>query len=161
MARLLAVIKQNKLSFLCSKLKSDRKKRNSDEEPVYFTPDDVIITRTSFTKENTLEVEFAVLFPASNGEPPKGIPFDEVIKMVEESEDSIQKDIGGSIESISQATNEPLQGKHIIAFNPVPMKQYFFIILFKRAFKMMKNGVYFIVIALLVAKLFKILIYAN
>lgn len=93
-----------------SKLKSDREKRNSDEEPVYFTPDDVIITRISLTKENTLEVEFAVLFPASNGEPPKGIPFDEVIKMVEESEDSIQKDIGGSIESISQAKKEPLQG---------------------------------------------------
>ena len=33
--------------------------------------------------------------------------------------------------------------------------------LFERAFKMMKNGVYFIVIALLVAELFKILIYAN
>ena len=37
----------------------------------------------------------------------------------------------------------------------------FCIILFERAFKMMKNGVYFIVIALLVAELFKILIYAN
>ena len=37
----------------------------------------------------------------------------------------------------------------------------FFIILFERAFKMMKIGVYFIVIALLVAELFKILIYAN
>ena len=36
----------------------------------------------------------------------------------------------------------------------------FLIILFERAFKM-KNGVYFIVIALLVAELFKILIYAN
>ena len=34
-------------------------------------------------------------------------------------------------------------------------------ILFERAFKMMKNGVYFIVIALFVAELFKILIYAN
>ena len=64
-----------------------------------------------------MEVEFAVLFPASNGEPAKGIPFDEVIKMVEESEDSIQKDIGGSIESISQAT--PTQGKDIIAFKSV------------------------------------------
>ena len=41
------------------------------------------------------------------------------------------------------------------------MKQNFFISLFERAFKMMKNGIYFIVIALLVAKLFKILIYAN
>ena len=38
----------------------------------------------------------------------------------------------------------------------------FFISLIERAFKMMKNGVYnFIVIALLVAELFKILVYAN
>ena len=41
------------------------------------------------------------------------------------------------------------------------MNRNFFISLFKRAFKMMKNGVYFIVIALLVAELFKILIYAS
>ena len=33
--------------------------------------------------------------------------------------------------------------------------------LFERAFQVMKNGVYFIVIALLIAELFKILIYAN
>ena len=37
----------------------------------------------------------------------------------------------------------------------------FSIILIERAFKMMKNGFYFIVIALLVAELFKIFIYAN
>ena len=43
----------------------------------------------------------------------------------------------------------------------MPMKRNFFISLFERAFKMMKNGVYFIVIALSVAELFKILIYAN
>ena len=42
----------------------------------------------------------------------------------------------------------------------MPMKRNF-IILFESAFKMMKNGVYFIVIALLVAELFKISIYAN
>ena len=36
-----------------------------------------------------------------------------------------------------------------------------FFILYDRAFKMMKNSVYFIVIAPLVAELFKILIYAN
>jgi len=44
------------------------------------------------------------------------------------------------------------------------MRRYaekFLIILFIRAFKMMKNGVYFIVIPLLVAELFKILIYAH
>ena len=38
---------------------------------------------------------------------------------------------------------------------------HFFMILFERAFKMMKKEVYFIVIALLVAEVFKILIYAN
>ena len=43
----------------------------------------------------------------------------------------------------------------------VHMTRNFFISLFERAFKMMKNGVYFIVIALLVAELFKILVYAN
>ena len=43
----------------------------------------------------------------------------------------------------------------------VPMKGIFFIILFESAFKMIKNGVYFIVIALLVAELFKILIHTN
>ena len=36
-----------------------------------------------------------------------------------------------------------------------------FISLFERAFKLMKNGVCFVVIALVVAELFKILIYAN
>ena len=43
----------------------------------------------------------------------------------------------------------------------MPMKGIFFIILFESAFKMIKNGVYFIVIALLVAELFKILIHTN
>ena len=43
----------------------------------------------------------------------------------------------------------------------VHMTRNCFISLFERAFKMMKNGVYFIVIALLVTELFKILVYAN
>ena len=36
-----------------------------------------------------------------------------------------------------------------------------FICLFKRAVKMIEKGVYFIVIVLLIAELFKVLIYAN
>ena len=48
-----------------------------------------------------------------------------------------------------------------IANIKVYMTQIFFLSLFKRAFKMMKNGVYFIVVDLLVAELFKILINAN
>ena len=41
------------------------------------------------------------------------------------------------------------------------MTQSYFIDLFERVFEMMKNGVYFIVIALLVAELFKTLVCAN
>ena len=48
-----------------------------------------------------------------------------------------------------------------IQFYGFPYETKFFIILFERGFKMMKNGVYFIVIALLVAELLKILTYAN
>ena len=43
----------------------------------------------------------------------------------------------------------------------MPMKGIFSIILFESAFKMIKNGVCFIVIAPLVAELFKILIHTN
>ena len=67
--------------------------------------------------------------------------------------------------AVINASRAPTLGRldsfstEIIAFK-VPMNRNF-IILFERAFKMMKNDVYFIVIALLVAELFKILIYAN
>jgi len=37
----------------------------------------------------------------------------------------------------------------------------FFTSLFEIAFKVIKNGIYFIVIAFFVAKLFKVLVYAN
>ena len=46
-------------------------------------------------------------------------------------------------------------------FNSVKLSQSGLIIVFEKAFKMMKNGVYFNVIAILAAELFKILIYAN
>ena len=37
----------------------------------------------------------------------------------------------------------------------------FFVSLFERAFKIIRDGVYFIMIALLIAELFKIVMYAN
>ena len=52
-----------------------------------------------------------------------------------------------------KSSSEPLNNPSL----KVPTKRIFFIILFERAFKMIKNGVYFIVIA----QLFKISIYAN
>ena len=48
-----------------------------------------------------------------------------------------------------------------LVFLKVYMTRNFFISLFERAFKMMKNGVDFIMIALLVAELVKILVYVN
>ena len=57
------------------------------------------------------------------------------------------------------------QGEIAIRSRDVEIKEgyetKFFISLFERGFKMMKNSVYFIVIALLVAELLKILIYAH
>ena len=58
-------------------------------------------------------------------------------------------------------SNSQLEGYHKCSAIKVYMTQNFFISLFARAFKIMKNGVYFIVIAPLVAELFKILICAN
>ena len=43
----------------------------------------------------------------------------------------------------------------------MPMKRNFLLSYSKELSKIIKNGVYFIVIALLVAELFKIFIYAN
>ena len=43
----------------------------------------------------------------------------------------------------------------------VLLASFFFINLLGRAFRAMKNGIYFIVIAVLVAELFKIMDYAN
>ena len=102
---------------------SDGENQNSDES---FTPEEIIITRSSLTKENTWEVEFVVLFPVSNGKPPKGIPSDEVIKMVEESKDGIQKSLGGSIEAIThteikdQSKKTPSQGALKLAASSSP-----------------------------------------
>ena len=64
--------------------------------------------------------------------------------------------------SLYLASPLPL-GHYVIVYLlfKVPMKRHFFISLFERAFKMMKDGVYFIVIALLVAKLFKVVIYGK
>ena len=49
----------------------------------------------------------------------------------------------------------------LLACSQMLAKTILYPFLFERAFKMMKNGVYFIVIALLVAELFTILVYAN
>ena len=103
-------------------MKPDRVKRSS-EEPVSFTPDQIIVTGISFNKDNTsVEVEFAVLFPESDGKPPQSINFDEVTTMLNETEDIIENDLNITIESVSPSTGPttktPEIGKNysIIAF---------------------------------------------
>ena len=61
---------------------------------------------------------------------------------------------------VLEVVNETFKSNNI-AFLLSAYETKFFIILFDRAFKVMKNGVYFILIALLVTELFKISIYAN
>ena len=61
---------------------------------------------------------------------------------------------------VLKVVNETFKTNNIV-FLLSAYETKFFIILFDRAFKVMKNGVYFILIALLVTELFKISIYAN
>ena len=58
-------------------------------------------------------------------------------------------------------THRDLNPSNIKGDLKVYVTQNFFISLVERTCKMMKNGIYFIVMALLVAELFKILLYAN
>ncbi|XP_068695701.1 low-density lipoprotein receptor-related protein 4-like [Montipora foliosa] len=98
-----------------SKVKPERKKRSS-EEPVSFTADDIVVTGVSFSKDNaSVEVEFAVLFPQSNGKPPQKIAFDQVITMVEDTKNIIQKDLDSKIESILHI---PVQTKKTLKTEP-------------------------------------------
>ena len=96
-------------------MKPERKKRSS-EEPASFTADDIVVTGVSFSKDNaSVEVEFAVLFPQSNGKPPQKIAFDQVITMVEDTKNIIQKDLDSKIESVLhipvQTKKTPKAGK--------------------------------------------------
>ena len=85
-------------------------KRSSDQA-TYLTSADVIIAGKSVTA-GTLEVEFAVLFPSLKGQPPQNIPPGELVEMVKASKDNIQRDLGITIQSITQTTGrKPTSGK--------------------------------------------------
>lgn len=71
------------------------------DEATYFQPSDVIIIAFSFTAKTTLKVEFAVLLPSVEGQPPQVTPPADVVLMVDETKQSIQNDLGGTIESVS------------------------------------------------------------
>lgn len=49
---------------------------------------------------NRYDVEFAVLFPSDDGKAPKVASVKDIIQMVEENKQSIEKDFGGAIQSI-------------------------------------------------------------
>lgn len=49
---------------------------------------------------NRYDVEFAVLFPSDDGKSPKVASVKDIIQMVEENKQSIEKDFGGAIQSI-------------------------------------------------------------
>lgn len=61
---------------------------------------DVIIVGTSFAEVNSLNVEFAVLFPSYDEKAPKVTPAKDIIQMVEENKQSIESVVGGTIQSV-------------------------------------------------------------
>lgn len=79
----------------CSKSKSRREKRSQRE--TYFQPSDIVIPGISSVGENTLKVEFVVLFPAVNGQVPQpSLPAD-IIQMLQEKKETIERAVGGTI----------------------------------------------------------------
>lgn len=90
------------------------------EKPAYFQPSDVYILGTSLGVQNTLNVEFAVLFPSVEGQPPQVTPAQEVVQVVDESKEIIEKDVGGEIHKTSvvlegKATEKPTKGKNLLS----------------------------------------------
>ena len=79
----------------CSKSKSGREKRSQRE--TYFQPSDIVIPGISSVGENTLKVEFVVLFPAVNGRAPQPSLPAEITQMLQERKETIENAVGGTI----------------------------------------------------------------
>ena len=84
-------------------------------------------------------------------------------KIIFEIRGNKRKDLGNLFlpESFDTVQDRMLRGQTSPTGVHLKSKTRIFFTVFERAFKLMKNNVYFIVIALLVAELLKILIYAN
>ena len=65
------------------------------------------------------------------------------------------------INPLSEGTVQDAKRSDGSGWSRLKSKTRIFFTVFERAFKLLKNNVYFIVIALLIAELLKILIYAN
>ena len=79
--------------FSCSK--SGREKRSQRE--TYFQPSDIVIPGISSVGENTLKVQFVVLFPAVNGRAPQPSIPAEITQMLQERKETIENAVGGTI----------------------------------------------------------------
>ena len=91
----------------CSKAKSEGRK--GSEEAAYFKPSDVKIIGTSFAQkcaQTTLKIKFAILYPSVKGQPPKVAEPEEVVDMVKENKEIIEKELNGKIESVTHGTTE-------------------------------------------------------
>ena len=86
----------------CSTSKSGREKRSQRE--TYFQPSDIVIPGISSVGENTLRVEFVVLFPSVNGQVPQPSIPAEITQMLQERKETIEKAVGGAIKEPSDAT---------------------------------------------------------
>ncbi len=64
----------------------------------YFQPSDIVISGIS---SGGWKVEFAILFPSVEGQAPQPMSSVEIIHMVNENKESIEKAVGGTIKRIS------------------------------------------------------------
>lgn len=87
----------------CSKSKSGREKRSEGE--TYFQPSDIVIPGISSGGENTWKVEFAVLFPVVNEQAPQPSPPVEIIEMLHERKETIEKAVGSKIKGMTAKPN--------------------------------------------------------
>ena len=83
----------------CSKSKSGRVKRSDGAK--YFQPSDVVISGLSSGGENTWIVEFAVLFPAVNGQAPQPTPPEKIVLLMNENQGTIEEAVRVKISRIT------------------------------------------------------------
>ena len=89
------------ISTSCSKSGLTRR----SEREKYFLASDVKILGLSVGGENSLKVEFAVLFPSVEGQVPRPLPPTELVHILEKNKETIGEAVGGTITRITIGNN--------------------------------------------------------
>ncbi|KAL9989112.1 hypothetical protein ACROYT_G003623 [Oculina patagonica] len=94
-----AAVAKGCTNFFCKNGHCKRRVKRSGRAK-YFQVSDVKILDLSSGGENTWKIEFAVLFPSMDGHAPQPTPPDQLVGVVQENKESIEKAVGGIIMSV-------------------------------------------------------------